>query len=1019
MHKREIGQTYCYRCMDIFQIKLYVLLDLLGLTHGTRPSCLNEDWDELQDWWNRHQNLITAIASASDRLAFEQFCHGLAPIGNSGEVQTRHPISGEPQTITSLPNSLSLDLTPISSLDAKAAFFWLWRFFPQQWAEAQNQALLYPADLRMPDCPLHSYINTVTAVAGAMYLQTAQTEQPDHPHLFLFTFSPVQEFIKSSRKFLDFWAGSYMLHYLGAHLCWQIAHRYGPDAVITPSLWDQDIIDAFLCRDFESFVRAFPNGLSPGDRFIEGQSTSLVTAGFPNIITALLPSKVAAEKLGSDLQIALIDEWKRIGIKVRETIKQTFTKQHGQAASLWEKIGNDFGETDDDTNPYWVELQKLLNPDKQGCWEWNPLWDAQLDHTWESYWVVLPLGSNTPSQDKTGGTFDPSWIEEQNKIARPRTELPSPAEQVAYEQLNVGTWWGSLQARLGQAIQASKNTRTSKIPAAPGERSTLSGQGSALHPRLCYRKLSNGKDFREGGGLPAGSMRLFWRLMAEIFPGCFNGSEKLNALELTKRLAWREGGVAAALGIEITAEDYDQLIRFPNLSSIAAARFMHDHPETTQQYYEALFEQLPPGMRRAYVRKAFRNCQVPKTDQMLCTELRRAYNGVIFSAKWLAEDLKLREEDKAELYLAVGKAHQEVKLTNGSPADWWVLLKADGDGMGKYISGRKLQDYQDYILDPAAAAIRSQVGGGDLLTERKRMGPSTHVGLNRALLDFSNRLVPYLAQQRCCGKVIYSGGDDVLVALPLADLPNFLLSLRAAWGGGPDLIDDPQVTFTSEGGYWQPKFADPKHHCGLPNRPLFTMGKGATLSAGMVIAHKSVPLPTVLESIWAAEADRAKELPGGEGIPAKDGLCFRVIYGSGNTLEALMKGHLLPGWWQWMQAFRQQPDLVPILHRLAEELPQRAVITPKHRLISKAAGVILSRREKALAELNQLLDWLNDWEDWALAANHLTESPALGTTLEDLAAILRFSAFWASHSDLLVPPVTNSPEPVAVGSGMS
>jgi CRISPR-associated protein Cmr2 len=1015
MHKREIGQAYCYQCMDIYQIKLYVLLDLLGLTANLRPNCLVSNWDELQDWWNRHQPLITAIARASDRLAFEQFCHDLGA-SNPGNVETRHPISGESQTITPLPEVPDLDLTPITELDAKAAFFWLWRFFPQQWAKRHNQALLHPADWRMPDCPLHSYINTVTAVAGAMF---PQSDQPAHPHLLLFTFSPVQEFIKSSRKFLDFWAGSYMLHYLGAHLCWQIADQYGPDAVITPSLWDQEIIDAFLCRDFETFVRAFPGGLSPGKRFINinGHSTSLVTAGFPNIITALVPSKEAAEKLGRHLQTALVSEWKRIGDNVREKIKKKFHEQHQRADALWGEMGEGFGAPDD-ANPYWIEFQKLLDPSKQGCWEWNPLWDAQLDHTWENYWVVLPLGSKTPSQDKTEGAFNPGWIEDQNTIARPRIELPSPAEQAAYEQLNVGTWWGSLQARLGQAIQSIKNTRISQIPAAPGERSTLSGQGSALHPRLCYRKLSNGKDFREGGGLPAGSMRLFWRLMAEVFPSCFNGSEKLNALELTKRLAWREGGVAEALGVNINLKhDYDKLIRFPNLSSIAAARFMHDDPQTTKQYHRELFKQLSTEMKRAYVRKAIRKCQVPKTDQRIHAELNRAHNGVIFSAKWLAEDLKLGETDKKDLYLAVEQTHRKVKLTNGSPADWWVLLKADGDGMGNYISGRKLEPYGHYILDQAATAILGQTGGKDLLDERKRMGPATHVGLNRALLDFSNRLVPYLAQQRCCGKVIYSGGDDVLVALPLADLPSFLLSLRAAWSGSPDPIDDPQVTFESQGGYWQPKFADPSHTCGLPNRPLFTMGKGATLSAGIVIAHKSVPLPTVLESIWAAEADRAKELLGGKEIPDKDGLCFRVIYGSGNMLEALMKGHLLPDWWQWMQAFCQKPDLVPILHRLAEELPQRAVITPNHRLFSAAARVILSRREKELKEPEKLLRWLDTWEDWALAANatNLTGPPALGTTPADLAAILRFSAFWASHS-LLTPSAVNPPEPGAVGN---
>ncbi|MGV2388369.1 MAG UNVERIFIED_CONTAM: hypothetical protein LVR29_08705 [Microcystis novacekii LVE1205-3] len=39
--------------------------------------------------------------------------------------------------------------------------------------------------------------------------------------------------------------------------------------------------------------------------------------------------------------------------------------------------------------------------------------------------------------------------------------------------------------------------------------------------------------------------------MAEVYPGLFNGSENLNAIELTKRMAWRYGGVAESLGINL------------------------------------------------------------------------------------------------------------------------------------------------------------------------------------------------------------------------------------------------------------------------------------------------------------------------------------------------------------------------------------------------------------------------------------------------------------------------------------
>jgi CRISPR-associated protein Cmr2 len=204
------------------------------------------------------------------------------------------------------------------------------------------------------------------------------------------------------------------------------------------------------------------------------------------------------------------------------------------------------------------------------------------------------------------------------------------------------------------------------------------------------------------------------------------------------------------------------------------------------------------------------------------------------------------------------------------------------------------------------------------------------------------------------------------------------------------------------------------------------------MSLGIVIAHKSVPLPTVLESIWDAEKERAKKLsgvrekrqdsPGYETIyPNKDGLCFRVIYGSGNTLEALMKGHLLPLWWDFLQAY-QEVDFSPVLYRLSEELPRHAEVTKDSRLFRKAAQVILASRDQQLTEEVEtallawldaweqwawgaketaLLAWLDAWEQWAWGAKEtateLWEEEVLGTKPEDLANLLRFSAFLVSR----------------------
>lgn len=1007
---------------EFYRRKLYALL----LPEQRQNWECFSDSTQLESWWENNivknrLHLSEAIAGSSDRVNLTESLTETPGIWH----QIKHPISAENRQInSSTPQFSQSDIDAIAQeKDAEKVFWWVWRFCPEILRQHNNDALLIPAHKILPDCPEHSYRATVSALVGSLFPDNWH-QANDSPCLLLFTFSPVQEFIKASRKFLDFWAGSYLLHYLGAKICWAIAEKYGPDAIITPSLWNQEIIDALILQKYPDFASSFNNFTDIKEpKTYLAESTSLRTAGFPNVITALVPGK-DVQKLGEELGQKLRAEWQAIAVKVREHIKQCgIEKLQDETISA---IAAKFARLDsskEEDNPYYQELNKLtcqeLKKLKQHSnWTWNHLWDAQIENTWETYWTAVPFGHpNKDLQiDLTSGISTEQitdWEQAQNQVAQPKqTEtIPNEIEEKFYDILNVGTWWPSLQSRLGQGIQSIKNTRTWSIPPAPGERSTLSGQFSAVHPNFLYDEKR-----REGGGLPASSMRLFWRIMAELYPGLFNGSEKLNAIELTKRMAWEYGGIAESLGIEINLDgetDYEQLIRFPNLSSIASARFAYNCPDKIRVFWKELEklirQKLSSDREKFGSRTRGRPFQVPKTDAKIDQTFNQTFNGVMFSSKWLADDMGLENKQEEEtLRSLVDQAHKNSGFVDGSPADWWVIVLGDGDSMGKYVSGSKLHNYEEYLVkDAVAEEIRQIPEFAKLCQTKKRMGPATHVGLNRALLDFSNRIVPHLTEQRFCGKVVYSGGDDVMAMLPLEDLPEYLRSLRAAWCGEKDPYreqppDDVDVTFTNQGGYWQPESKSNGDLQGLPNRPLFTMGSGATMSLGVVIAYKSVPLPTVLETLWGAEKERAKKLPG------KDGLCFRVIYGGGNVLEAVMKGTLLESWWQFMQCATIDKDISPLLYRLSEELPRRAVLTENYYLFREAASVIWDKTQisEILPESAKqaLLNWLTEWEDWAWnslkqwekqqAENSHSENPPLCTSPEDLGKLLRFSAFW-------------------------
>ena len=758
---------------EFYLRKLYVLLQNSqrvgdGETICNKLDCITPHLPRLQDWWATAGQSVIAIADTSDRVNF-------GSAGNTdSETEISHPISGQRQQLDSgNPYTTEIEIPEAirQCQDAKTVYHWFWRFLPELSTRNRKDLLLYPANEILPDCTWHSYQTTVSALVGAMYPDKWQKEdEAERPYLILFTFSPVQEFIKSSRKFLDFWAGSYLLHYLGAKLCWYIAEKYGADAVITPSLWEQEIIDAFLVESLKNaeldpqpineFTNNFLDKKTPSDRFEDGTSTSLATAGFPNVITALVPGKAEAEALGKELSDFLKTEWQQIAEKVRHEIQTEFRnfisdKNEEELDELWNRIGQEFP-----SELYRGELLQLITPSN---WTWRSLWQAQIDHTWEPYWTAVPLGDPDRRLSISNDNDFETWQDSQNNLAKSRIQpsIATPAEIELYDEFNVGTWWGSFQARLGQLIQAVKNTRSWQIAIASGERSSLSGQYTALHPRYNYNLFSS------GGGLPNGSMRLFWRVMAEVFPGLFNGSEMLNAIELTKRMAWGYGGVAESLGIEIRNNseiEYENLIRFPNLSSIAAARFATDYQNRIRQYWDrlnrAIGQNLSTQERDKFAaRTRGRPFHIHNADQAINpnNDGGQNFNGVMFSSKWLADDMSLDRDQTNELRGLVEETHQQTGFKDGSPSDWWVIVLGDGDGMGKYVSGTKLHNYEKYIVDTKVADRVKTDAYNNLKTEtKKRMGPATHVALNRALLDFSNRLVPHITERRFCGKVVYS-----------------------------------------------------------------------------------------------------------------------------------------------------------------------------------------------------------------------------------------------------------------------
>jgi CRISPR-associated protein Cmr2 len=858
--------------------------------------------------WLKHIGLCDLIASASDRAAIGRLPPTTAINYDSEGLEIRHLLSGAPQHLKlgqwhefllNLGNERANWLSQIEAslipesirqeTDARKVYWWFWRCYPQVLSRAldrdQNTSFepslpLLPAETRLPDGSLWSHTTMTSALAGSLagYHEDAdaypqkgarkgKTYHESRPHVAVFSFTPVQELIKASRKMRDFWAGSWLLHYMSAKVCWAIAWKYGPDTLLYPCLYEQPLIDLWLLQKYPDFAQWLK---CPSER-------QLLTAGFPNVLAMILPDNGASQTN---------ERVKNPVLTAMQQAEQTLTAE-------WLRLADD-----------------VLN-DLQSGTSWMPnlnrhTWNDWLKAQWQTYWIALPIGTYQAQLHQSPRQINQyqDWQQQQNEFARPQEHLfvKSEAEflKAIYESalkedwrdrhftttlykakqpnLNVGSWWGNIFDQTRFALNAVKNARAWQLPTAFGPRSTVSGIGPVVH---------SGSDWTAEG-----ETAFLWSNQA----GLFDGIEQLNATEVLKRGLHR---ILPKVLYPTQPEKHKARLDlfYPDLSS-GVAGWLLKHPEANTFYLKVCQEICD---RFPWAHQAARQpWGIPKVEH------EEWLNPRLLNAAWLIEDFqplhhnpnqpltqsqkqKAIEKELGQLREFIGKRFPP----GNNPTDWYVLAAGDGDGMSNWLKGEPLKAYSQYIPDALRLKIdrlpeELRTPFKEFLKEKKRMGPATYNALCRALLDFSNRLVPHLTEKRYAGRLIYSGGDDVLAYTNLWEWDSWLWDLRQCFQGA----EDPRDEFESQGDYW--RWQGEELPSDLPARPLFTMGHLATISFGIVIAHHSVPMALAIENLRSCE-DEAKEHQSPTGNK-KDAVQIRVLYGNGNILKATAKFDVFNQW---------------------------------------------------------------------------------------------------------------------------
>jgi CRISPR-associated protein Cmr2 len=824
--------------------------------------------------------------------------------------------------------------------DRRKLAWWLWRCLPIEAGRALdpaapadkkgNQLLLLPAEARLPDASVWSYTSITAALASGLtgYDLALETlpglKSPSSlPKVCLatFSFTPVQELIKASRKMRDFWAGSWVLHYLSAKICWKIAQKYGPDSLLYPSLFQQPLIDYWLRQQWPDF-----------DPWVEAPThRQLLTAGFPNVLVFVLPESKVQGAMQMAKQI-LKAEWRDLGDKV---LKQLHDR-------------------------YWM---RTLQSD-------HKTWQGWLDAQWQTYWSAVPLGDRQQpllsDEDHNNGSNRSAWCQAQNQVCQlgedESTAMFSPAESqflrkatelqnghAAAATVNVGSWWPHTFAQARRSLMAVKSARPWTLPTAFSNRSTISGWGPAVHPdQQPDREHPHppGPDW-----IAEGTLQTLWRDPA----GLFDGREQLNATEVLKRgLQKILPDLFPDLNAEIDQVTDELKAYYPDLTA-GVAGYLKTHGVEHRAYYRQFCQDLNTALASQNGTLVLQNnWGIPWIDES-ADPLLREFHPRHLNAGWLAEEVSTPEIQKLEKSIRRDTSDANINRygvellekrkqlleqrkqwrdhefkpiieryyqEGNNPADWYVLAAGDGDGMSNWLKGKHLESYQTYMPDDVTDRLREISEFQAFLQLPKRMGPATHSALSRALLDFSNQLLPYLTEERYAGRLIYGGGDDVLAYSNLWEWDQWLWDVRQCFRGAKD----PHSGFISDGDYWRWNPAAGELPKNVSARPLFTMGRKATISFGMVIANQAVPLAIALENLWEAEEEakdhfcqRLQPTDPQQSKPSnkKDAVQVRVLYGNGNILKATAKFDVFDCWRQLVNVW---PDVEPALFEQAAEL---------------------------------------------------------------------------------------------------
>lgn len=832
------------------------------------------------DWW----------AAAADR---PQWPTQIALRWTSNPILI-HPLSAEELDLTTLRQTEIGDVKERSfahferlrqlvcpdpgELDYRKLLLAFWRFGPEIVEEEGFGKLgelwrLLPADTRIPDHSIWDHLDLVSAFAGAF-----AADPEGRAALLTFTIGPVQSFIAAARKTDDLWAGSHLL----ARLSWEamkpVCEQLGPDAIIFPRLRGVALADVWLLQD-----QGLPETLFEGLdwRTEPPDANPLFGASLPNRFVAIVPASHVnwiVEGCRSRVRTWMLE----LGLRTVDRLLET--------AGFKE-----LGANRDESVPAYQQVREQLRDFPEVHWASVPFSLADpRDEQHQTSLDVTPLRRamapffGVAEGENAGFLASPAW-----KVLSDAIDWPDQAGIRFYEP-NPGVLYPAFYGLGERLLAAAKSLREFSQSNQVGWRCTLTGEAEWLTHDRALLEVPPGRRGRppQEAKEPAGYVETLWTRVAERRPGWAREGEHLSAIPAIKRL-WPDLFVeelrdVAPRGLErFVVSTHTMALAHQIAKWLEGGRTVD--PDLLRTFREN--EAEPVALPRALIRKIGENPELRGFVKLIPAYLDRLRDLEGEVEEDRGRYARARREIARFLAGEKGK-EREPKLET-----YYALILMDGDRLGAILSGGEAGlgvRFQDACHPEIRRVFESLAAGQPALAAYARQlrppSPGRHMAISGALNDFSQVLVPYIVEVEHLGRLIYSGGDDVMAMLPVADVLSAIARLRQAYRGEGEAGESAEVTGLRR----SDRLRLANGYAYLNGRLMRTMGTRATVSCGVVIAHHMAPLGFVLDQLREAEkaAKRYRRIRvlGENGRRQehtidRDAFHIRVIKRSGGTLD--------------------------------------------------------------------------------------------------------------------------------------